>query len=176
MGVGGFDNPGSETWGSSPKRDIKTSEPFYRLIHHVPHIVLLANVSVSIDDHIGFRAGFNENCGRLFLYVLAYELVHVLQKRKSKEAPNQTQGPGLVLEVEADRIACEVLGGTRFSEFTADSPEIARFWGPAGHYWTIYLISLAAGWSRHAALTNAFYAQMPDQSKNWMRQKLVRII
>jgi hypothetical protein len=69
----------------------------------------------------------------------------------------------LVLEVEADRIACEVLGGTRFSEFTADAPEIARFWGPAGHYWTIYLISLAAGWSRHAALTNAFYAQMPDQ-------------
>ena len=57
----------------------------------------------------------------------------------------------------------EVLAGKRLSDFTADSPEIIRFWGPAGHYWTVYLVSLAAGWSRHAALTNAFYAQMPDQ-------------
>ena len=121
------------------------------------------SLAFAIDDHIGFRTGFNESCGRLFLYVLTHELVHVLQKRKSREVPNQTLGSALVLEVEADRIACEVLGGTRVSEFTADSPKIARFWGPAGHYWTIYLVSLAAGWPRHAALTNAFYAQMPDQ-------------
>jgi len=121
------------------------------------------SLAFAIDDHIGFRTGFNESCGRLFLHVLAHELVHVLQKRKSRQAPNQTPGSALVLEVEADRIACEVLAATRVSVFTADSPGIARFWGPAGHYWTIYLISLAAGWSRQAALTNAFYAQMPDQ-------------
>jgi Domain of unknown function (DUF4157) len=48
----------------------------------------------AIDNHIGFRAGFNENCGRLFLYVLAHELVRVLQKRKSREAPKPDSGAG----------------------------------------------------------------------------------
>ena len=37
--------PEAKPEGSS--RDIKTSEPFYRLIHHIPHIFLFANVSVS---------------------------------------------------------------------------------------------------------------------------------
>jgi len=121
------------------------------------------SLAYAVDNHIGFKTGFDESCGKLYLYVLAHELVHVLQKRAAKQAQKQTPGLACVLEEEADRIACEVLCGTRLSKFTADSPEIVRFWGPAGHYWTVYLVSLAAGWSRHAALTNAFYAQMPDQ-------------
>ena len=121
------------------------------------------SLAFTVDNHIGFKTGFKESCGEAFLYVLAHELVHVLQKRRGKNARQRTLGSAWVLEEEADRIACEVLGETRFSKFTADSPEIVRFWGPAGHYWTVYLVSLAAGWSRHAALANAFYAQMPDQ-------------
>ena len=121
------------------------------------------SLAFAVDNHIGFKTGFDESCGELFLYVLAHELVHVLQKRRARKASKQTLGSAWVLEEEADRIACEVLSGTRLSNVTADSPEIVRFWGPAGHYWTVYLVSLAAGWSRHAALTNAFYAQMPDQ-------------
>ena len=54
------------------------------------------SLAFTIDNHIGFKAGFNENCGLLFLYVLAHELVHVLQKRKSREAarlsPTWTNG------------------------------------------------------------------------------------
>jgi hypothetical protein len=121
------------------------------------------SLAFAVDNHIGFKSGFDESCGELFSYVLAHELVHVLQKRRAKKTSKQTLGSGWALEEEANRIACEVLGGKRLSEFTADSPEIIRFWGPAGHYWTVFLVSLAAGWSRHAALTNAFYAQMPDQ-------------
>lgn len=121
------------------------------------------SLAFAVDNHIGFKDGLNESCGEAFLYVLAHELVHVLQKRKAREARTQALGSGWVLEQEADRIACEALGGAPLSKFTADSPEIVRFWGPAGHYWTVYLVSLAAGWSKHAALTNAFYAQMPDQ-------------
>jgi hypothetical protein len=59
-----------------------------------------------VDNHIGVKTGFNESCGELFLYVLAHELVHVLQKRRASKAQKQTLGSAWVLEEEADRIAC----------------------------------------------------------------------
>jgi hypothetical protein len=121
------------------------------------------SLAFTIENHIGFKTGFDEKCGEQFLFVLAHELAHVLQKRRASIAPKQPLGRASVLEAEAVRIAHEVLAGERLSSFTADSPDIVRFWGPAGHYWTVYLVSLAAGWSSHAALTTAFYAQMPDQ-------------
>jgi Domain of unknown function (DUF4157) len=121
------------------------------------------SLAFTIDNHIGFKTGFDQKCGEHFQFVLAHELAHVLQKRQASIAPNQPLGSASVLEAEAVRIAHEVLAGKRLSSCTADSPDILRFWGPAGHYWTVYLVSLAAGWSSHAALTNAFYAQMPDQ-------------
>jgi hypothetical protein len=121
------------------------------------------SLAFTLGNHIGFRTGFDHRCGELFYYVLAHELVHVLQKRRATIAPKPALGSARVLEEEADGIALEVLNGRRLSSFTADRGETIRFWGPAGHYWTVFLVSLAAGWSRHAALLNAFYAQMPDQ-------------
>src|SRR5271165_5708448 len=88
-----------------------------------------ASLAFAVENHIGFKSGFDESSGELFLYVLAHELVHVLQKRRARKAPKQRPGQPWVLEEEADRIACQVLGGTRLSKFTADSPETVRFWG-----------------------------------------------
>ncbi|MFC4306912.1 SpvB/TcaC N-terminal domain-containing protein [Cohnella boryungensis] len=36
-------------------------------------------------------------------------------------------------------------------------------WGEAGHYYTVYYVSLAAGFDEKTAYRNAFYAQMPDE-------------
>jgi hypothetical protein len=36
-------------------------------------------------------------------------------------------------------------------------------WGEAGHYYTVYYVSLAAGFDEGTAYRNAFYAQMPDE-------------
>jgi hypothetical protein len=70
------------------------------------------SLAYAVDNHIGFKTGFNESCGELYLYVLAHELVHVLQKRRAKHTNKHTLGSTWVLEEEADRIACEVLCGT----------------------------------------------------------------
>jgi hypothetical protein len=45
------------------------------------------SLAYAVDNHIGFKTGFNESCGELYLYVLAHELVHVLQK-VTKESPS----------------------------------------------------------------------------------------
>ena len=39
-------------------------------------------------------------------------------------------------------------------------------YGEAGHYYTTYLISLAAGFSPQRAFENAFYAQLPDEIRS----------
>jgi hypothetical protein len=70
------------------------------------------SLAFAVDNHIGFKTGFDESYGELFLCGLAHELVHVLQKRRARKASKQTLGSAWVLEEEADRIACEVLRGT----------------------------------------------------------------
>jgi hypothetical protein len=50
------------------------------------------SLAFTVDNHIGFKAGFDEKYGEQFLYVLAHELAHILQKRQSKVAPNQPLG------------------------------------------------------------------------------------
>src|SRR5215471_3683967 len=84
-------------------------------------------LAFTVGNRIGFATGFNGRFGGLFLYALAHELVHVLQKRRARQAADQTLGSVWLLEAEADRIACEVLDGARLSKFTADSPGIVRY-------------------------------------------------
>jgi hypothetical protein len=50
---------------------------------------------------------------------------------------------------------------------TADPTNLPRFWGPEGHYYTVYLMALTAGVSDSTASALAFYAQMPDQVRDW---------
>jgi hypothetical protein len=120
------------------------------------------SIAFTIYNRIGFRSGFDEECGELFNYVLAHELVHVLQKRRPirhlKKAPSLAP-----LEREAGVVADAALTDQKPIVRATDIPGLPRFWGPAGHYWTVYLISMIADWSFDDSLDNAFYAQMPDQ-------------
>jgi hypothetical protein len=124
----------------------------------------IGSVAFTIGEHIGFGSGFDESYGSLFNYVLAHELTHVLQKRLPKrtffdcslEAPS-------ALEREAVWVASGVLAGQSVCVGLSDTAEVPRFWGPAGHYYTVYLCSIWAKCSISEAYSNAFFAQMPDQ-------------
>jgi hypothetical protein len=65
--------------------------------------------------------------------------------------------------VEAHAAAAAVCGGRPFTCTLADRPDIPRAWAYAGHYYTVYLLMLAARIDRTVAQRAAFYAQVADQ-------------
>lgn len=100
--------------------------------------------------------------GLLRRIILAHEITHVIQRR------NATLGYGLVgcaemLEREAHHAAAAVAKGWPPRCRLADLEHVPRGWNWAGHYYTTYLIMLAAGLENRLAFSIAFYAQMPDQ-------------
>jgi hypothetical protein len=96
--------------------------------------------------------------------VLAHELAHVVQKRRGRGLKETASSPGSrwELEAEADAASACVVSGGRFACERADEPEIARFWGPLGHYYTVYFVLLAAGVDDTTSQMMAYYAQIPD--------------
>ncbi len=124
----------------------------------------LGSVAFTVGRHIGLRPGFVDDSGPAFPYILAHELAHVIQKERGR---NHAQlGKAVApweLEAEADLVACRIVSGRPASPVLADLSAEPRCWGPAGHYWTIYSMSMLAGLSKQDAMDNAFYAQMPDQ-------------
>jgi hypothetical protein len=95
------------------------------------------------------------------LYVLAHELAHVVQKRRG--ATGCRSASAHALEAEAHAAAAAITQGKRFSCQLGDTPAAPRFWGVAGHYYTAYLVLLAAGADAPVAFELATLAQMPDQ-------------
>src|ERR1700678_2069073 len=127
----------------------------------------LGSLAFAIDGHIFFRPGFDASPGTSFTYLLAHELTHVMQKRRGRESDRnlQSMASEVRLEQEAGAIAAGVLNGIRAPQVTPDPSSSARLYGPAGHYYTSFWASLAAGFDPAMAQRIAFYTQMPDQVK-----------
>jgi Domain of unknown function (DUF4157) len=125
----------------------------------------LRSLAFVVDGHICLRPGFDASLGPIFPCVLAHELAHVMQKERAKtcEQSFAEQDISAVLEAEADEVASQILSGRRVSKITPDPSPEPRCWGPAGHYYTVFLASNMAGLSLEDCKSNAFYAQMPDQ-------------
>lgn len=67
-------------------------------------------------------------------------------------------------------ISCDPAGfvdGTNMYAFVRNNPvtlsDKTGMYAEAGHFYTVYFVSLAAGFSPEVAYRNAFYAQMPDE-------------
>lgn len=117
----------------------------------------------TVGEHIVFAAGWYQPRtwpGRL---VLAHELAHVVQKRHGADRPGLPPAPADLLEAEAHAAAAVVAGGGRFRCSLPDRPAVPRFWEEEGHYYTSYLVMLAAGIDGQIAQQSAQYAQMPDE-------------
>ena len=102
--------------------------------------------------------------------VLAHELAHVVQKRRSIHggaSAAQNARYRSRLEAEAHLAAIEAIGGGRAACRLPDVPSIPAAWGPAGHYWTCYYVMLAAGVDEGEAQERAFFCQMPDQVREF---------
>jgi hypothetical protein len=93
--------------------------------------------------------------------VLAHELVHVRQAQRD---------PSLRATLEpARRQAAE--REARAHERAGAGPEVregglVHYYGEAGHFYTVYLVALAAGFDDATAFRTAFYAQMPDEVRD----------
>jgi Domain of unknown function (DUF4157) len=124
----------------------------------------LGSLAFAVDGHICLRPGFDASLGPMYSYVLAHELVHVAQKQKGKACAAPSTAPSVArVEAEANEIAFQILAGKTVSRITPDPSPDPSCWGPAGHYWTVYFASMAAGLDKQEAKDNAFFAQMPDQ-------------
>jgi Domain of unknown function (DUF4157) len=124
----------------------------------------LGTLAFVMDDHICVDPAIDPRSG-IFPYVLAHEVAHLVQKQlgRSSRTKRREHDLGLRVELEANEVAGRIVAGERVSSLTPDPSREPRCWGPAGHYWTIYFISMMAGLPQSDALDNAFYAQMPDQ-------------
>jgi hypothetical protein len=95
--------------------------------------------------------------------ILAHELAHVCQKRLGvKRGPAMRWASPAELEIEATLAADTIARGEKYLPVLCDSSPEPRPWGVAGHFYTVYLISVASGLDPEIAFRNALYAQMPD--------------
>ena len=90
------------------------------------------------------------------LWLLAHEFAHVVQGR----LPGP---PATGVEVEASAAGLAVLAGRPFACRRAADPGRPHPWGMAGHYYTSYLVMLAAGADPADAALMAQYCQLPDE-------------
>ncbi|MBR0668641.1 DUF4157 domain-containing protein [Roseomonas hellenica] len=92
------------------------------------------------------------------LPIVAHEVAHVVQKRHT----------GPVYEAAAERearlAAATIVAGGRLRLTASSRPDRISHWGEVGHYYTVYLVMLAAGLSEQDAASVAFYAQLPDEA------------
>lgn len=92
------------------------------------------------------------------LPVIAHEVAHTVQKRH----------PGPAHEAAAEREAClaasVIMAGGRLRLTAPSRADRVSRWGEVGHYYTVYLVMLAAGVDEKQAASIAFYAQLPDEA------------
>ncbi len=120
-------------------------------------------IACTFGEHIVFAAGCyrpDTLPGRL---VLAHELAHVVQKRRGAKYPSFPPVSARALEVEAHAAAVAIACGGRFRCALPDCFEVPRFWEEEGHYYTSYMIMLAAGIDPKVAYQMATFSQIPDE-------------
>jgi uncharacterized protein DUF4157 len=123
--------------------------------------------ALAIGESIFFRSGVYDPEHVIGQLVVAHEVSHVLQKRRYVELGERTVcrriSSARNLEIEADRSAFAFCRGDSAGPLSPDHPQIARAFGPVGHYYTVFYLAMAAGFERAAAADLAFYAQLPDE-------------
>ena len=139
----------------------------------------LGSLAFTVDEHICFspeilkpeiasaRADSQSVHSVSFVYLLAHELAHVVQKRRGKQRVGSTRREPAEehLEREACMLAIRALRGERVEHVTPDTSPAPRLYGPAGHYYTALWTCLAVGFDLDIAQKSAFYTQLPDQVK-----------
>lgn len=122
----------------------------------------------AVGNHICFSAGAYDPQSQAGLWLIAHELAHVTQKRLPPRVGRwHGRGGRLMAEIEADYAAACVLGGRSHACTVPLPADELSAWGTGGHYYTCYLVLLAAGLPNKRAAWMAFYAQMPDEVKEF---------
>ena len=127
-------------------------------------------VAVTVGRSILIGSRFTSLTSHCRERVLAHELAHVVQKRRStgtNAKPFLDPRYRARLEAEAHLAAIVAPAGGRAECRLSDAPWIPSAWGPAGHYWTCYFVMLAAGVNENEAQERAFFCQMPDQVREF---------
>jgi hypothetical protein len=126
----------------------------------------LQTVAATCNDTIFLRGDFFSNGTEVCERVLAHELAHIVQKRRSRDCsapPAFNPTYRALLEAEAEVAAANAIRGERARCVLVDAAHVLSAWGPAGHYYTSYFVMLAAGADPLHAYRRALFCQMPDQ-------------
>lgn len=91
---------------------------------------------------------------RITASVLAHELAHLAQPRADNTDADA--------EAEAHRGAAALLAGRRMTLRAGVRRGAALGWNEPGHYYTVYVLALAAGFPADLAYRVALYCQLPD--------------
>lgn len=128
-----------------------------------------APLAMTIADRILVSPVLDRMPAEVARAVIAHELVHIVQKRRGRGGPRGATGPrhGAAIEAEAELGALRLCVGAPFRPLLADAPQIPRFWGPAGHYYTCYFVMLAAGVDPEMARLRSVFCQLPDQVRQF---------
>jgi len=124
----------------------------------------LGTTAFTIGNHICFSRDTYDPGSWQGRFLLAHELAHVVQSRLGATArliPSRARRR--TAEAEADAAAMNVICGQRYACSVALPVGQLAAWGPAGHYYTVYYVLLAAGVPNETAQRLAFFAQMPDE-------------
>jgi len=99
--------------------------------------------------------------------VLAHEIAHVLQRRRSRHTTYsrlvRPTDDRLTIEADASRASVTALLGGKAAVRACDTGRGNAQWSEPGHYYTAYFILLAIGVPNDEAASIAFYTQMPDE-------------
>lgn len=125
----------------------------------------LGSLAFTIENHICFAREPDSFSGKEFSSLLAHELTHVAQKRKGRHGCGSTQRDSseALLEQEACATSVAVLQGLPVTALSPDPSPSPRLFGPAGHYYTTFYLSLAVGFDYDMAAQIAFFTQLADQ-------------
>jgi hypothetical protein len=124
----------------------------------------LGTLAVATGDHVCFSRGAYDPASEFGRVLLAHELAHVVQQRLSSHHRCCTDAlTRQAAEIEADAAAWAVVQGRRATCTISLPRGTLSAWGPAGHYYTVYYVLLAAGLDNDRACRLAFFAQLPDQ-------------
>jgi hypothetical protein len=117
------------------------------------------SIAACLDEtHIWLRDPVND--GPRNQTILIHELCHIAQRRAGRTAARPT--PRALLEAQANDAEHLFRDGKSMGPLLPARCAAPLHWGPAGHYYTVYLVALAAGCTPHQSFRFAFFAQIAD--------------
>ena len=117
----------------------------------------------AFGEHVVFSEGAYAPGTPDGLRLLAHELAHVVQQRRSRGMRQGESADRAEIEADADLAAEAVMAGRVHHSGVADCSGQPALWDITGHFYTPYLVFMNHGMESDAARRLALWCWLPDQ-------------